>query len=501
MADVARPGSRFIMLARGAGRGYVAALGLVAVVSALIGGVSILAPIANLSTLYLLAVLAAAICYGRGPAIVSAFAAFLTFNWFFVEPVHTFVVHRPEEVLALVVLLFAAVVTGQLAARERARRRDAEARERDAILLGALATALSEGDLDLGRHLRIVAERLRRDLHLAMVRIERDEGSLVAVGDGTSMGPTWECALTLAGSEGRRGGRLVVGRFGDTPPFNTHDERVLAAVAAQLGTAIERARLRREATEAETLRRADELKTALLNAVSHDLRTPLAAIIASAASLRLGEIDWTDEERGDFARTIEEEAIRLNRLVGNLLDLSRIESGSLRPRRDWYDLDSLIEDVVARLRPRLPDHSLAVTVAPDLPPVYLDWVAIDQVLSNLIENAAKYSPPGTKVWIAARCVGGEAEIQVADRGPGIPRESLPHLFTPFFRVRRVGRSPDPAGSGLGLTVARGLVEAHGGRIGVLNRRDGGAIFTIILPGAAPATADETIAGPLRERPA
>jgi two-component system sensor histidine kinase KdpD len=267
--------------------------------------------------------------------------------------------------------------------------------------------------------------------------------------------------------------RTEVGRFDEG------DDRLLSAVAGQMGLVVERQRLRREATDAEVLRRTDQLRTALLNAVSHDLRTPLASIIASAGSLRQSDVVWTEEEQAEFAQAIEDQAQRLNRLVGNLLDLSRIEGGTLRPEKGWYDLGALIEDVVGRLRPLTTRHQVVVDVPEDLPPVLLDYVEIDQVLSNLIENATKYAPAGTGILVRARRAGGEARVEVADRGPGIPAASLPRLFDPFYRVDN--GKPRPKGLGLGLAVAKGLVEAHGGRISVEGRPGGGAVFTFTLP--------------------
>jgi two-component system sensor histidine kinase KdpD len=281
--------------------------------------------------------------------------------------------------------------------------------------------------------------------------------------------------------------------------FRAVDNRLLLAVAAQLGLAVERERLRREAMETEVLRRTDELKTALLNAVSHDLRTPLASIIASAGSLRQRDVAWTEQDQQEFAEAIEQEARRLNRIVSNLLDLSRIEAGSLRPAADWYDVGALIDDVVGRLRPVTAQHRVSVDVPEDLPPVQLDYVEIDQVLSNLIENAVKYTPPGGEINIGVRPGDGEVEISVADRGPGLPAAALARVFDPFYRVDGTSRAdssgPRPLGTGLGLAVARGLVEAHGGRIWVENRPGGGACFTFTLPlhapldSAAPAAED------------
>jgi two-component system sensor histidine kinase KdpD len=285
-------------------------------------------------------------------------------------------------------------------------------------------------------------------------------------------------------AQGQQVGVLRLLRPASAPPFSAAEDRLLSAVAAQLGLAVERRRLRREATEAEILRRTDELKSALLHAVSHDLKTPLASIIASAGSLGQPDVAWTEQERIELAETIEQEAQRLNRIVGNLLDLSRIEAGSLRPEKGWYDLGALLDDVLGRLRPLTAQHRVSVEVPENLPPVPLDYVEIDQVLTNLIENAVKYSPPGSEVRVTVRCAAGAVEVAVADRGPGIAPEALPHLFEPFYRAD--GHGPRSKGAGLGLAVARGLVEAHGGRIWAENRADGGARFVFTLPLAAPA---------------
>jgi two-component system sensor histidine kinase KdpD len=227
------------------------------------------------------------------------------------------------------------------------------------------------------------------------------------------------------------------------------------------------------------LRRTDQLRAALLNAVSHDLRTPLATIIASAGSLRQQDVAWTEEDRLAFAQAIEEEATHLNHLVGNLLDLSRIEGGSLRPQQSWLDLEAVIDDVVDRLRPVTNQHQLHVDVSDDLPPVWLDPVEIGEVVYNLIENAAKYAPPHTGIDLTARADAGNVVVGVADRGPGIPTSALPHLFDPFYRVAD-GR-PRSSGLGLGLAIVKGLVEAHGGRVWVENRAGGGARFAFTLP--------------------
>jgi two-component system sensor histidine kinase KdpD len=179
------------------------------------------------------------------------------------------------------------------------------------------------------------------------------------------------------------------------------------------------------------------------------------------------------------SNVIVDQAQRLNRIVGNLLDLSRIEGGSLRPDKGWYDVRALVDEVLGRMRPQTARHRVVVQVPDDLPAVSLDYVEIDQVLSNLIENATKYAPAATEIHVAVQRANGEVRLVIEDRGPGVPASSVPHLFDPFYRV--ASGTPRPAGLGLRLAVAKGLVEAHGGRIWVENRPGGGARFAFTLP--------------------
>ena len=492
-------------------RGYAAALVAVMVVSVVIGAIEGRAHVANISMLYLMAVLGSATLVGRGPAIVASLASFLAFNWFFVEPIHTLSVGDPKEWFALVLFLVTAVITSQLAADQRERAREAAERARDATLMFEIARVLGEPDLETA--LAAVTEHLRQGLGVAgvILELEGDDvptrtiagdaaalhgaqiGSLAAwipsprsatgpgarwirvMGSGAAVRDERVHAVPLQAG-GRRIGTLAIVRARPRP--RTADDRILTSVATQLAGAIDRSRLRRRATDAEILRRADELKNALLGAVSHDLRTPLASIVASAGSLRQTDVRWTEEERESFLSDIEHEARRLSRIVGNLLDLSRMESGTLHPDRGWYDLTALIDDVVGRLLPLTQDHPVEVRVPEDLPPISLDYVEIDQVLSNLIENAARHTRPGTPIAISAAIEGGEAIVEVADGGPGVPKDALDRVFEPFFRGPTGG---SPRGTGLGLAVARGLVEAHGGRISVRNRPEGGAVFRFTLP--------------------
>jgi two-component system sensor histidine kinase KdpD len=481
--------------------------------------------------LYLLGVLATAVAFGSGPAIVSSLAAFLAFNFFFIEPEYTFSVADEDEWLALALLLATGVITGRLAAALRSRAREAERREKEAVVIYDVVRLM--GLPDLQRSLTAVAERVRTELGLAVVAVavgtdgpvqaqaDAGDGEAIALAHeqlrppemilGTGKAPTaasrgepgrWIRIVPPTGPAGpervrrdrvrvvpvnigdQRVGSIVLVRAVRAPQFGEPEDRLLSAVALQVGLSLERLRLQREATEAEVLRRTDELRTALINAVSHDLRTPLASIIASAGSLLQEDVSWTQEERQEFAAAIVSEAERLNRLVGNLLDLSRIEAGSIRPEKGWYDIGSLVNEVAGRLRRLAATHVLVLDVPDDLPPTHFDYVEIDQVITNLIENALKYTPPSTEIRVSVRLGQDAVQMEVADNGPGIPAAALPNLFKPFFRA---GGRPGPGGSGLGLAVAKGLIEAHGGRIWAENRAEGGARFVFTLPlGEQPA---------------
>jgi two-component system sensor histidine kinase KdpD len=492
---------------------YGLALAGVAVVTALIVALGRF-HLANASMLHLVVVLLAAVALGRGPAVAAAIGAFLSSNFFLVAPRFSLQVANPEEWVTLVLLLLAAIVTGQVAAGQERRAEEAEEHAREARLLYEVAQLMSEPNV--GRALEAVAERVRAELHLIAVRIDvtGEDGLVLASAAGGS-------SEALSTSDSGSGSEVLNVEQGHwvrvRPPHGMRQSaaaqrvlrvpvrgphgaageilmaasphtrlgapavRLLEALSAQLWNAVERARLRDEANAAEVLRRADQLKSALLDAVSHDLRTPLASILASSGSLRQADVEWSEEQRLGFAEAIEQEAGRLDRIVGNLLDLSRLESGTLQPDRGWYEPAAMIHEVAARLRPLVAPHVLTLDLPDELPPVHVDYSEVDQVLTNLIENAAKYSPPETEIRVNADVQDGTLQVSVSDDGPGISGESLPRLFEPFFRARSGGPL---GGSGLGLAVARGLVEAHGGRIWAENRPRGGASFSFEIPAEA-----------------
>ena len=250
----------------------------------------------------------------------------------------------------------------------------------------------------------------------------------------------------------------------------------------QAASVIERARLRRESLQIELLKRTDALRAALLSSVSHDLRTPLSSIKAAASSLLQEDVQWDEEARRSFALAIEHEADRLNRLVGNLLDMSRIEGGALKPEKEWYPVDELIHDVLDHMQPVLQGRTVGTDLPEDLPPVELDYLQMDQVLTNLIENAVRYTPPESPIEVSAQIDGEQMVISISDRGPGIPQADKERIFDKFYRVLSTQRNAATVpGSGLGLAVSKGLVEAHGGHIWVEDRPGGGSIFRFTLP--------------------
>lgn len=269
-------------------------------------------------------------------------------------------------------------------------------------------------------------------------------------------------------------------RQGDPFPGRSHT-RLLAAAADQFGQSVVRDRLAAEATAAEVAREGDALKSALLDSVSHDLRTPLSAIRAAAGNLMDPDVEVTPQGARATAGSIDREAERLSRLVRNMLDLGRIEGGALRPSVELYDLADIVEPVIERMRPSLAPSDLEVAVAQNLPPVRVDAVLVDQILTNLLENAARYAA-GHRIKVSARQARPErVDLVVEDGGPGVPAAALPHVFERFYRAPRARGSKAEGGTGIGLTVVRGLAEAMGGLAEARKSSLGGLAVVVRLP--------------------
>jgi two-component system sensor histidine kinase KdpD len=480
----------------------------------------------NISLIYLMLIVLIALFADRWSSAAAAVMAFLLFDVLFIEPHYTLTIARADHVLALFVFLGIAVVVSQLIYQVRQRTLEALRHGRRMETLYELSQALI-ADIDLDSLLAGIVERVVSVFGVrscAMVMLD-DHRPVIRASHGLApdLADPDEQALLLWAVEQRQpagvgstAGRVLAPRGTRTPGraplrlrqrrqpvlyvpiavagrtlgvlrladpiggtgFSSDDRQLLATFANQAALAIERIRLGDEATKAAVLARSDELKSALLSAVSHDLRTPLASIKASATSLLQDDVHWTKEDERDLLQAIDEESDRLARIVGNLLDLSRIEGGVLRPQRDWNEVAEVVADAAGRLRPTLPDREIRVTVEPDLPPVRFDYVEIGQVLVNLLENAAKYSSPGQPIDVSAARAGQMVVISVADRGRGIPPGEEERIFDKFYRLEnRRGVS----GAGIGLSICKGIAEAHGGRIWVEQRDGGGSVFRFTLP--------------------
>ncbi len=507
--------------------------------------------IPNISIVYLLVVIGLASTRGLYAAILASVVAFLSFDFFIVPPLYTFVIYRIEEWIALFVFLTDAILTAQLAAALRRRAREASRRERETRILYDLVR-VTNSEEEPGRQLHSIAQSIvdvfsSWGIHdcailqpdaagvlrvlasayqpVEQVTLSSDEqaiaawvmthGRMMGLYDDASLAPSISARFmqhvivhsTRAERAVQRSLRLIPLKIGqkvvgvlrlsvlDNPRRFPHEERLeeenrppdarttfFWTFLDQATSLIERVRLQRETMRIEVLQRTDALRSALLSSVSHDLRTPLTSIKASASSLLQEDVQWDEETRRGFARSIEHEADRLNRLVGNLLDMSRIEEGALRPQKEWYSLAGLIHDVVGRLRPMLEGRSVQVNLPGDLLLVDLDYLQIDQVLTNLLENAVRYTPAESPIEVNAHVEGEQVTFSVADRGPGIPAEDLEHVFDKFYRVLHSQRPGNyPSGSGLGLAVCKGVVEAHGGRIWAKQRAGGGLVVSVTLP--------------------
>jgi two-component system, OmpR family, sensor histidine kinase KdpD len=441
--------------------GWLASLVLLAAVTATIALLKSHVPVLSLAVLYIFAVLPVAIGWGMAYAVPVAVASMLAFNFFFLPPVNTFTIADSRNWFALLVFVVTAVVVSDLAARSRRRAQESE------LLADVAASLLELGDagVEVGGIAAEAAEALQ---------VER---ARISVGEEAVPGDAEHYPLVAAG---RRVGTLTLehprGRG------SAARRRLVPALASLFAVAIDRERLAQEALEAETMRRRDAMTTAVLRAVSHDLRSPLMAILTSAGALAREDFALGPREREELVATILAEAERLDRLVGNLLDLSRLQAGALQREAGVWAVDDLVvqalDDVgkaAERVGVSLPDES---------PAVRADAHQIQRVLANLIENALRYSPAAEGVRLTVDTVGSEVLVRVIDSGPGIEPGELERIFEPFHR----GVASRGPGAGLGLAIARGFAAANGGRVWAESRRGQGATFVLALP-AAPVSAE------------
>ncbi|MBV9749770.1 MAG: sensor histidine kinase KdpD [Acetobacteraceae bacterium] len=490
---------------------YIGSIAAVAAALAVALGLRQVLGVSSAALVFLTAVLASAVTWGLWPSLLACLISVLAYNFFFLPPLYTFTIADPDNVVALFFFAVVAVVASNLAARVRAQAVTARQRARVTEELYQFSRKLA-GAASLDDVLWATAHQIALMLKVRVVLLLPGEAGLAVqagyppedVLDEADLAAakwTWESnqaagrgADTLPGArrlflpmQTGRGPAGVIGIDRDEPgPMLTPEQqRLLSALADQAGLAVERINLVRDVDRARLAAESDRLRSALLTSISHDLRTPLASIMGSASSLTSAGIDLDAEERRELARTIQEEAERLNRFIGNLLDMTRLESGPLQPSGTLADLSDVVGVALQRAGKILDAHRVEVDLEADLPMLRIDMVLMEQVLFNLLDNAAKYAPGGSMVRLCAWRDGSWVRLRILDEGDGLPPADLERIFDKFYRAGGADRGR--AGTGLGLAICRGFVEAMGGTITAANRTDRpGAAFTISLPVPADA---------------
>ncbi|MFC8277401.1 ATP-binding protein [Streptomyces sp. NPDC057271] len=456
--------------------GWLVGVGGPALLTVLLTHVDADLGLANDMLLFLALTVASALLGGLLPALASAaFGSFLL-NWFFTPPLHKVTIADPRNIVAIAVFLGVAVAVASvvdLAARRthQAARLRAEAETLSYLAGSVLRVGVPPAEPGGESSLESLLERVRETFAMESVALLERQSDV----------EPWTCAASMGARPVDRpedadvdmpvGEHLALALTGRVLP--AEDRRVLGAFAAQAAVVLDRQRLVGEAEEARKLAEGNKIRTSLLAAVSHDLRTPLAAIKAAVSSLRSDDVEWSEQDRAELLAGIEEGADRLDHLVGNLLDMSRLQTGTVTPLIRSIDLD----EVVPMALGGVPDGSAELDIPETLPMVEVDKGLLERVVANIVENAVKYSPERVPVVVSASALGDRVELRVVDRGPGVPDESKEGIFEPF---QRFGDAPRGSGVGLGLAVARGFVEAMGGTITAEDTPGGGLTMTITL---------------------
>ena len=459
----------------------------------------------------LLAVLLVAAYIGRGPALVVAALSAITWDILFIPPRFTPIITHLEDVIVLVMYFFIAIFTGNLTAKIRAQQQQARSYAERTLAVYTLAretaTAVNMDDVletaidQIGRvfdaevaiFLRTHSNHLEAQPHPQSTLTISDKELVVATWVFDNSKPAGRYTETLSAAEAKYLPLLTPGgtvgvlavRTRKSERLSIDEEALLDTFTRQIALVIEREMLDEAAEQAAMLRESERLHNTLLNSISHELRTPIATVVGAASSL-LNQNLSADAQHA-LLSDIQAAGDRLNRLVANLLDMTRLESGRLKLKLEWCDISDLINVALSSTAKRLVDHPIHLNLAPDLPLIQMDFVLMEQVLVNLLDNIASYTPSGTPVDISSKTNDGTIQIIVADHGPGLPPDDLERVFDKFYRVP----GSKAGGTGLGLSISRGLVNAHNGTIDASNLPEGGAQFTITLPiTAAPPPAQE-----------
>lgn len=467
---------------------------------------SYLGPV-NIALLYLLPVLLSASIWGTYPACAAAFMGVVAFDLFFVAPALSFTVADIRYLISFAIFLLVALITGTLSTKVKKQvdhLRQGEARVSALYSLSRDIAAVADLGAVLDSIVRKISDTTEGQVVLLLpgndgrleVRASSDpevdnflneselEAATWAFGNGQKAGQGTDTLGAATGlyiplrTEQAIHGILGIRSKNRKGYFDPEQIRLLEAFSGLAAMAVNRVKLTEQAREALTLAESERLRTALFNSLSHDLRTPLASIIGAVTGLLEGDCVYSPAARLDLLQTIHQGAIRMNRFVNNLLDMARLESGMLQLKKEWCDVQDVIGVAVSRMGETLTNRPLKIHVEPDLPLIQADFVLIEQVLINLLDNALKYSQPGSEIAISARQTGKHLTISVADRGQQIPEEDLAKIFDKFYRLN----SPlQVSGTGLGLAICKGLIEAHGGTIWAENNPTGGVIIAFNLP--------------------
>jgi two-component system sensor histidine kinase KdpD len=487
-------------------RGYLIGLGLV-VLATVVGQLvhTFFAP-TNIIMIYLLCVTVSAVIGGLGPSILVSILSVLAFDFFFITPYFTFAVDDTQYFFTFIALLLVGITISYLTSRIRQQTEAARLRERETAALYALGRDLAiSGDLEsyIEAIVKRIKEALRRDV-IIFLPDAKNPGKLKAhstdndttIDDNEYALATWSFQhqeeaghgidtlpntkvrylplVTVRGAVG-----VIAARAPSTEgELTIEQERLLRAYTDLVAVAIEGIQLADELHEAQVFKATEKLQTALLNAISHDLRTPLVSIIGTLSSLQEEEMGLDDAAKKNLIQVAREEADRLNHLITNLLDESRIAAGAISLSRQPSEVQDLVGAALEQLGTRASARSITIDIPAEMPFISIDFGLIVQTLANILDNAMKYSTPDSPIEIKGRQVAQEVHIEIADHGIGIPPHDLPHVFDKFYRIKR----PDNvAGTGLGLSISKGIVEAHGGHIEAENSPGGGTIVRLTLP--------------------
>ncbi|PIA94098.1 ATP-binding protein, partial [Streptomyces sp. HG99] len=427
--------------------------------------------LANDMLLFLTVTVAAALLGGLYPALASAAFGSLLLNYYYTPPLHRLTIADPKNIVALVIFVGVAVSVASVVDLAARRTHQAARLRSESEILSFLAGSVLRGETSL----EALLERVRETFGMESVALLERESDVDPWTCAGSVGPRPCVRPEDADVDMPVGDHMALALSGRVLPAS--DRRVLAAFAAQAAVVLDRQRLQHEADQARDLAEGNRIRTALLAAVSHDLRTPLAGIKASVSSLRSDDVEWSVEDQAELLEAIEQGADRLDHLVGNLLDMSRLQTGTVSPLIREIDLD----EVVPMALGGVPENSVGLDIPETLPIVVVDPGLLERAVANVVENAVKYSPAGEPVLVSASALADRVEVRVVDRGPGVPDEAKERIFAPF---QRHGDSPRGAGVGLGLAVARGFAEAMGGTLNAEDTPGGGLTMVLTVRTAA-----------------